>query len=295
MAYRADDDKALVDAYNAINGSLYSQMLGYTQAQQERLNQARNRISAASPPFIPGVVSPTQLRQPQPLSLPSVPQPVPGNNEPFAAKVKGQIITLDQLEWACQLKGPYTKYRISCLRQQINQSDHTSKQASIPSLKVIKTEKEELEKISSDLDRLREATLEDLVGDVLIREEIDQQIGQNQTNNKKFDAEARDLLTILIESYNYRHPSQDANEQTLNVLCIFCRYKWFADYLYRKQNVLLKEWLKQCRKREEKNIDINYNLARIKSPKSSVLSNVLRMMPGASSGNLGGIIPITKG
>ena len=281
-AYEAEDDAALVNAYDAITRSPYRKLLGYTKPQKERIELARNRMLATS----------------QPRSQPTA----KASKKHILAIVKRQSITAEWFGQVLELKGPYTEYRISYLRHQIqilgqtNPTDHQhqTKEEKKLELRFRNIELKELEKLLGNPKQLRVATLDNLVNDVLIQEEIDKLIQLDQTNQEQFDLED-DLPGILDQLrlyHNNNYPilsSKDSStlEKTWEILRIFRRHERFASYLYWKRSVLLQNWIREQRNHEKAKISVDYDLATSNSLKKSKLFEFFPINPN----NFPGIFP----
>ncbi len=262
-AYQTDRDDAIVAAYEAIKGSPYRQLVGYTQQQLDRIKLAQSRVSSPS----------SSSLVPVPVQTPAA------KAQPPVATVQGQGITLGWLEWVLSLKKPYTQYRISALLQRIqqleqgDQRDHTIEQE----LKFKKGELKERGKLPDDPQQLRQIVLDELVDDVLILQEIDEVIKHVPAQRARLDPEP-DLDAILIALKMHQgsnHPQLRSEDGSIvgdirKALRIFRRRELFAWYLYGEGQKPLHDWLKK-RRRGEKDISIDYERAGIK-PSSKPLN-----------------------
>jgi hypothetical protein len=207
--------------------------------------------------------------------------------------VKGQIITLEWFERVLELKGPYTKFRIRWLLEQIQKLEQIdSDDRDIKKqLNRMKTELKELEKLSGHPQQLREATLDNLVNDILIQEEINRLISYDPTKRDRLvDTEAnlsKILDNLKIHQGNNYPPllSKDggAIEEIRKILGIFRRHERFAIYLRWNDRGVLQDWLKEQKNREKTEIAINYDLAKVKPPKKARLFNLFSVDPHSFS------------
>lgn len=271
-AYQTDRDDAIVAAYEAIKGSPYRQLVGYTQQQLDRIKLAQSRVSSPpSPAPAPAPVqTPAANVHPQAPPL-STSQAALMANKAVVAAAQGQGITLGWLEWVLSLKTPYTPYRISAIRQRIqqleqgDQRDHAIKQE----LKFKKGEVKELEKLPDDPQQLRSIVLDELMDDVLIQEGIAEVIGRDPAQREKLDPEPdlNAILTALRMHQGSKHPQLHSTDSSIvedirKVLRIFRRRQLFAWYLHSEGPKPLHNWLKE--RRRSADISIDYERAGVK-------------------------------
>ncbi len=281
QAYKSDDDAALVAAYNAIAGSPYGKQLRCSQEQFDRLERARSRMSSVPRSSDPiHAVHPPSPPSSQHTSTPALPQnkrqTVPAANQRFVAVVKSYGITPGWFAWVVSLKYPYTQYRITTLQERIEQLKPSNLQQDKQELKRRQQELKELKKLPHDDQQLQPLVLDDLVDDVLIEEDIAAVLQTNQTQGWNLDPEP-DLPTVLIRLSRgpgrnnsvLRSDNSSTVEQIKEVLRIFRRRELFADYLDAVRRTSLHDWLKERRRSEAANIQIDYEQAGVKPPKGS--------------------------
>lgn len=277
-AYNADDDTAILDAYNAILGSRFRDFFNFTPAQLERIKQAQSRRQA--PPRSTAPISVPYVQGSALIPAKSTTPSGPASNQSYVAVVKGKGIIPAWFELVTNLKYPYVQSRISSLQtkilqlQQPSQHGPDAEKRRRQELKWEKEELKELEKLPSDPEQLRPIVLDDLVDDVLIQDGINEACQQDTTNRQWLDAEP-DLPTILTglrlhwgNSFSQlRSNDSSTSEDIKEAVRIFYRRELFARYLLEVERTQLSNWLKERRRREQAQIIINYEQAGVKPPK----------------------------
>jgi hypothetical protein len=269
-AYKSNDDAAIVTAYHAIHGSQYRPILGYTPDQLERIKLAQShqpaRRQPSASPFIGNMPAPSRAPA---LSHAESPSVAATDAPVFVASVQGEGITLEWFEKVYSLKEPYIAYRISTLKGKLQQLEQ-QKPRQRERERWRKREIDILEKLQSEPERLRQAALDDLVDDVLIREPMEEE-AKKQLNTHLFDTEGS--LPAILQDFKTHHTIRYevllrdhklTEEQVKEVLRIFRRRELFATYLDRQGQTILPKWLKKQKQSKSTSIMIDYQRADIR-------------------------------
>lgn len=285
QAYNANNDAALAAAYQAIADYPYHAQLRCSQEQFDRLTLAQQLLSSVSKASAPmPAVRPSNLPQPAQYTSPSTPPPgeppaVPAANQRFVAVVKGITITHGWFTWVATLKLPYTQSRITSLKERIQQLDWSNQQQDRQELNRRKQELQELqelEKLLRDDQQLRLVVLNDLVENTLIQEGMATVLKRDQRQAPRFDPEPDlpKILTRLSQDHGRSISVLRSNDKAMvadikEVLRIFRRRELLADFLAAGGLTSLDEWLKERRRSEAANIQVDYEQAGINPPKGS--------------------------
>jgi hypothetical protein len=207
-----------------------------------------------------------------PLETPSA----PANEQPYVAKVNGIPISLATLELTIEIKTIYLREWIRQL-QATNQEMETVGNLNKQQKETFDRNKNLIDnhnKLLKNVKNLRQATLDDLINDFLIRAEVNR-LRQMQDSRywTQFDLEieTRSNKNRKLLASKYSHPCLQTTDNTIitqvqSVLSIFARREEFNKYLMPYQNLTVTEWLKDLRQKEKDFIVINYEQAKLPQP-----------------------------
>lgn len=294
-AYNTGNDEEIVQAYEGLKPYYNPPYPQYTQEQMVRIRQAYQRIaqqqaSAAaqaasmsnSPAGWQGNApdSPSMPINDARPSQPSAPpqngsQSAPVGNQRAVATVKGQPILEGWLEWVFDIKQIYLRNRLQHVQEERQKIESTGSPQEKKALKPIKQEEDKISELLADIVKMRRATLENLIDDLLIQLEINS-LRVGDTWWKQFDLDMENKITHihteLAVKFGYTNPflrsSESSNvEELKKALRIFIKRELFSSYLSLSKRPGLEDWLKEQKQQEKDNIIINYDQARLPHPR----------------------------